>query len=81
MGMSRTVRIPDPVYADAKQEANERDISRGAVIAEWRDDAKRLDELRENNHRLLDAEPASVPEDAPRDGDDDPVFDSEGEEE
>lgn len=38
--MSKTVKIPDPVYDDAKEAAEAGDTTIGAVIADWRDDSR-----------------------------------------
>jgi hypothetical protein len=48
--MGKTVRIPDPVYNAATTEAERRDISRGAVIADWREKAEKYEEV-ERGHR------------------------------
>lgn len=72
--MSKPVKVPDPIHKHAKALAEERDVPMGAVVAEWREDSKRLRELRENGHRLLDAEPSGVPDGVPRDDAGDPVF-------
>jgi hypothetical protein len=44
-GVSETLRAPDPVAQDAKQEAAERDVPVGAVIEDWRDKARRYERL------------------------------------
>lgn len=74
MGMSKPVKVPTPIHEDLKELADERDVPMGAVVAEWREDSKRLRELRENGHRLLDAEPSDAPGGVPRDDAGDPVF-------
>jgi hypothetical protein len=38
--MGKTARLPEPVYRDAKQEAEQRDVSIGAVVEDWRDMAE-----------------------------------------
>jgi len=43
--VARTVRIPDPVYDAVSREANRKDISRGAVVREWKNKADKYDEL------------------------------------
>ena len=33
--MSEPVRVPDPVYQRLTEEADDRDVSKGAVVEEW----------------------------------------------
>lgn len=43
--MTQNVKIPDPVYELAKEEAEQRDITIGAVIDSWRWKASVLDDM------------------------------------
>ena len=38
--MGQPVQLPDPTYKAAKYEADERDISMGAVVESWRREAR-----------------------------------------
>jgi hypothetical protein len=38
--MGKPVQLPDPTYEAAQDEADERDISMGAVVESWRRDAR-----------------------------------------
>ena len=38
--MSEPVKVPEKAYNEAKEEANERGISMGAVIEMWREKAR-----------------------------------------
>ena len=38
--MSESVKVPEKAYNEAKEEANERGISMGAVIEMWREEAR-----------------------------------------
>lgn len=69
--MTHSVDIHDETYEKARQEADQRDISIGAVIQSWR---KQADAYTHTtlDHRLAGAEPTTPREDAPRDESGDP---------
>jgi len=43
--MTEAVKVPDPVHERLAREAAERDVTMGAVIAEWMHDADRFETL------------------------------------
>lgn len=43
--MTKSVKIPEPVYDAAKREAERRDVPMGVVIEGWKDKADKFDEL------------------------------------
>ncbi len=43
--MSRPVRVPDPVWERLERESEERDVSKGSIVAEWMDAADKLDRI------------------------------------
>lgn len=42
--VSKTVRVPDPVYNRLGRESERKDVSRGAVIREWMDKAEKWEQ-------------------------------------
>lgn len=43
--MTRTIRVPDPVYSRLTTEAERQDVARGVVVREWMEKAEKYDEL------------------------------------
>lgn len=43
--MTKSVRVPDPVYKRISAIAEREDISRGAVIKEWMEKADKFEEM------------------------------------
>lgn len=43
--MTQTIRVPDPVKDRVKAEAEQNDISHGAVVREWMEKATKFDEM------------------------------------
>jgi hypothetical protein len=41
--MTRTVKIPDPVYERLSEQAEKQDIARGGVVHEWMEKAEAFD--------------------------------------
>jgi hypothetical protein len=37
--MGKAVKIPEPTYRELTKEAEERDVSRGAIVEMWRQEA------------------------------------------
>lgn len=43
--MSKSIRVPDPVYSRITSQAEREDISRGAVVRDWMEKAEKYEEL------------------------------------
>jgi len=43
--VTRTIRVPDPVYSRLTTEAERQDVARGVVVREWMDKAEKYEEL------------------------------------
>jgi hypothetical protein len=43
--MGEPIKVPAPIYEQAVQEANEKDTTRGAIIAEWKRKADAYDSV------------------------------------
>lgn len=43
--MTRTIRVPDPVYDRIEREAERKDCVNGEVVRGWMEDSDRLGEL------------------------------------
>lgn len=41
--MGQPIRVPDPVYRAAEQEADRQDVPLGVVVKQWREKAKQYD--------------------------------------
>jgi len=48
--VTETVRVPEPVYDELSRIAERKDISRGAVVQDWREKAQKYEEM-EGRHR------------------------------
>jgi predicted DNA-binding protein len=43
--VTQTVRVPDPVYEQLTAEADRKDVSRGAVVREWMENAEKYNQM------------------------------------
>lgn len=43
--MTKSVKIPEPVYDAAKREAERRDVPLGVVVEGWKDKADKFDQM------------------------------------
>jgi hypothetical protein len=43
--VSKSIRVPDPVYSRITSQAEREDISRGAVVRDWMEKAEKYEEL------------------------------------
>jgi len=43
--VSKSVRVPDPVYERITREAERKDIARGTVVRDWMEKAENYDKL------------------------------------
>lgn len=43
--VSKSIRIPDPVYERVTRESERQDVSRGTVVRDWMEKAEKYDEM------------------------------------
>jgi len=43
--MGKPIRVPDPVYSKATSEAERQDVSRGAIIKQWMEEAEEFERV------------------------------------
>lgn len=49
--MTRTVRVPDPVFERIERTAENRDVPNGVVVEEWMEKAQKYEEMEEKHGR------------------------------
>lgn len=49
--MSETIRVPDPVYEALTLEAEQQDVSRGAIARQWMEKAEKYDQIEDQHYR------------------------------
>jgi len=43
--VAKTIRVPDPVYADIDRQAEREDVSHGTIVRDWKDKAEKFEEM------------------------------------